>query len=782
MKQTTALILMLFLINIAGFAQQADPFSIRGKIINPDGQPVVNANVMLKNTSYGASTDAEGRYEISSISEGTYTLLISSIGFKRYSKTIEVDGNVTLNATLERKVEAMNEVTVSGSGRQAESYEAVDVSQSLRLNEELLNVPQNIQVVTGDLIEDQQSIDMMESVTRNVSGAQMIEHWGNFARINMRGFRLPAFRNGMNVQFPWGPLTEDMAMVERIEFVKGPSAFMLSSGEPGGLYNVVTKKPTGTTKGEVNLMAGSYNTLRASVDLDGSLSNNDRLLYRLNAAGTTENSHRKYGFNDRYTIAPSLRYVIDENTTITAQYSLQYSQMYIGSGYVFSPDEFASLPKDFSIFDPRIDPAEMKEHFAYVDLKHDLNDNWSITSKIGYLDFWKQGSNIWPASVEENGDIIRELSISDSRNQAKLGQVFVTGKEQTGGVSHAILGGLDFGYKKLYADWNQTDSLDSEEHPFNIYNPSNQYATIPEFDRETSLRKRAGTNIVSSEYLSYYLQDQLGFFDDRLRVTLAGRLTDYESSSYGATTEDQVFSPRAAVSFSITENTSIYGLYDQSFSPQTGQNVEGEAFDPERGNNLEGGVKKSWGSGSWSSTLTYYHMTKENILTGDPENPNYSIQLGEAVSKGVEVDIHGEVVEGLSLMLNYANTDVTITEDTNPENVGDRVAGHARHMTNGWLNYTFAPSTALDGVGLSLGYQYQVDRSSWNWGSDNQSNMPDYFRLDGGLSWSTGNYDINLNVNNLLNEYLYSGTDYGNYLYWQSEPGRNFRLSVSYAF
>ncbi len=106
---------------------------------------------------------------------------------------------------------------------------------------------------------------MLETVTRNVSGAQMIEHWGTFARVNMRGFKIPAFRNGFNVDLPWGPLTEDMAIVERIEFVKGPAGFMLSSGEPGGLYNVVTKKPQPNQPNEVSLTAGNFNTLRSTL-------------------------------------------------------------------------------------------------------------------------------------------------------------------------------------------------------------------------------------------------------------------------------------------------------------------------------------------------------------------------------------------------------------------------------------------------------------------------------------------------------------------------------------
>ncbi|MDR8392729.1 TonB-dependent receptor [Aliifodinibius sp. S!AR15-10] len=515
--------------------------------------------------------------------------------------------------------------------------------------------------------------------------------------------------------------------------------------------------------------------------MGGKLSENDRLLYRFNAAGNTENSHHDFEQNERYTIAPSLRYLINENTTVTAQYSLQYSEMYIGSAYVFSPDEFGSLPRDFTFFDPRINPSEMREQYGYVNLTHQFSDNWRITGQIGYLNYNQQGNSMWVASVEPNGDIIRRLSIWDAHDEAKLGQLFVNGEEQTGGVSHSILAGLDFGSKNYFADWNQSGALDSEENPFNIYNPSNANATIPEFDRETSLRKRAGGNIITSEYLSYYLQDQLGFFEDRLCVTLAGRLTNHKSSSYGSETDDQVFSPRAAVSFSIDENTSVYGMYDQSFVPQTGQNAQGKAFEPERGNNIEGGIKRSWGNGNWNATLSYYHMTKENMLTADPENQNFSIQLGEAVSKGIEFDLRGVVLTGLRAMVNYANTDVRITEDTDPANVGTRVAGHARHMSNGWLDYTFQQSQ-LRGFGLALGYQYQVDRSSWNWGADNESELPDYFRLDGKVSWERDNYRLSLNVNNLLDEYLYSGANYGSYLYWQAEPGINFRVGFDYSF
>nr|WP_238769171.1 TonB-dependent receptor [Maribellus maritimus] len=168
-------------------------------------------------------------------------------------------------------------------------------------------------------------------------------------------------------------------------------------------------------------------------------------------------------------------------------------------------------------------------------------------------------------------------------------------------------------------------------------------------------------------------------------------------------------------------------------------------------------------------------------MTTDPSDINFSIQLGEAQSKGLEFDVQGEITKGLQLILNYANTNVEVTEDTDPNIVGTRLAGHARHMTNGWLKYKFS-NPALNGFGLALGYQYLLDRSSWTWSAENKSDMPDYFRLDGALSWEDKQYSIGLNVYNLLDEYLYSGSAYANYYYWQTEPGINFRLNVRYRF
>jgi len=755
------------------FAQQGN--AISGTVVDQNGNALPNANVYLENTNYGTSSNEDGFYQISNISNGTYVLIVSEMGFKTFtSKAITINGAVTLNVKLQEDVSALDDVIISGAGKS--EYVERNPSASLRLQQDLNKIPQNIQVISADVIKDQQAISMMENITRNVSGAQMIEHWGNFARINMRGFRIPPFRNGQNVLSTWGPLAEDMALVERIEVVKGPSAFMLSSGEPGGLYNVVTKKPTGVSHGEVGLVTGSYNTLRATLDVEGKLSDDNKLQYRFVGAGTTQEAHRAYEDQNRYTFAPSVKYLIDDKTSVTAQYTFQYYKTrLIGSAYVFAPEEYASLDRDFTLNDPKLGPSIMKEHYGLVNFEHKLSNNWSVSAQLAYLNYQHEGSSLWldgSFGVQANGDLIRTVSIWDAKEEKKLGQAFVNGTAQTGGVSHKILGGLDFGNSSYIADWSTGINIDTEENPFNIYNPQ-PAAIAPVFDRSTPLTQRA-VGYITYEYLAYYAQDELGFFNDDLRLTLAGRYTEMKTNSYGSTSTDKVFTPRVAASYSILDNLSAYAMFDQSFLPTQGADAEGNSFDPVTAEDIEGGIKYEFGDGKWNVAAGYFNITKDKILVPGPD-PNYSIQIdSDVTSRGFEFDLRGELFTGLGVVLNYANTNV---EDAD----GNKVVGFSKHITNGWFNYKFQ-ERALEGFGVSLGYQYLVDRSTWAWGADGETDLPDYFRMDGALSWENNKFRVALNLNNLLNEYLYSGADYGSYVYWQSEPGRNFRLSFNYKF
>ncbi|WP_125723012.1 TonB-dependent receptor [Flavobacterium ustbae] len=799
---TKAYFLVLLLSSLQMMAQQ-DFGKVAGKISLSGNTAAENISVTLKGTKYSDVTTVSGQYEITRVKPGTYTIVIRAVGIAPLEDKVVVTAKqtTTKNFSLNESQEDLQEVVITKN-----KYKQDKPSMSLRLQTPVLEIPQNIQIVSGQTLKDQQITSMSDGVIRNVSGAVRLEHWGDlYTNITMRGSQIQAFRNGFNVVSSfWGPLTEDMSFVDHIEFVKGPAGFMLSSGDPSGLYNVVTKKPTGVTKGEVSALVGSFDFYRVSVDLDGKLDKKGKLLYRFNGAAQKKGSHRPFEHNDRYVIAPVISYQFDDKTKLTFEYNFQYANMTeIGSYYVFGPKAggYATMPRNFTMTAPGIPDTNIQDHSGYLQFEHKFDDNWKLTAQTSYFKYLQQGYSSWPTAVGPattangdigNGDIIRNSSIWDADSDMFLGQIFVNGKFNTGAVSHKLLGGIDLGDKDYMADWGQSHDLDTAANPFNIWNPN--YGTpsngFPQFDRDTPLSQRAG-GLYGSEYASGYIQDELGFFQNRLRVTLAARYTWIsQTSSYEDTREDSHISPRGGVSFSVTEDLALYGLYDQAFIPQTGVVSSGEVK-PLTGNNLEFGVKKDWFDGSWNTTLSVYNILKKNELTSDPASTParpLSIVLGEKRARGVEFDLRGKIFDGLNLIANYAFTE-SIVSEVDPTvslatgiKVGDVVPGYAKHTANAWLNYT-VPAGKLKGFGASIGGTFLDGRQTDTWG-EGLEKLPTYFKLDGGLSYEIGKVKVTANVFNILDKYLYSGSYYEwlQAYYWQSEPGRNFRVGVTYKF
>ncbi|WP_433763490.1 TonB-dependent siderophore receptor [Flavobacterium ginsenosidimutans] len=788
--------------------------NINGKVFLSGNKPAENIAVVLKGTKYSDVTSVSGHYEIKNIKPGTYTIILKGVGIQAVEDQIVINAkqNLTKNFTLSESQEDLEEVVITKN-----KYKQDKPSLSLRLQTPVLEIPQNIQIVSAQTLKDQQIISMSDGVIRNVSGAVRLEHWGDlYTNITMRGSQIQAFRNGFNVVSSfWGPLTEDMSFVDHIEFVKGPAGFMLSSGDPSGLYNVVTKKPTGNTKGEVSVLGGSYDFYRVSVDLDGKLDKKGKLLYRFNGAAQNKGSHRPFEHNDRYVIAPVLSYQIDDKTKITAEYNFQYANMTeVGSYYVFGPASggYGTLPVGFTMTQPGLPDTNIQDHSGYLQFEHKFDENWKLSAQTSYFKYIQQGYSSWPGVVGPgpvdrdfdgvsegdlaSGEIIRNVGIWDAESNMYLGQVFVNGKFNTGNVSHKILAGVDLGSKDYMADWGQSHDLDTVDNPFNVNNPN--YGTpsngLPEFDHTTplSVRAKAIGGLMSSEYAAGYVQDEIGFLENKVRLTLAGRYTWISQASWGgAPISDSHITPRAGLSVSIDENTSVYGLYDQAFTPQSGVIKNGDKVKPLTGNNTEIGIKRDWFDGSWSTTLSAYSILKKNELTSDPANTpgqQFSVVLGEKRAQGFEFDLRGRIFEGLNLIANYAFTE-SIVNEVDPAvsaatgiKKGDIVPGYAKHTANAWLNYTLQHGT-LKGFGASIGGTFLDGRQTDTW-SAGLERLPSYFKLDGGLSYETGKFKVTANVFNILDKYLYSGSFYSylNAYYWQTEAPRNFRVGVTYKF
>jgi iron complex outermembrane receptor protein len=457
------------------------------------------------------------------------------------------------------------------------------------------------------------------------------------------------------------------------------------------------------------------------------------------------------------------------------------------------------LPRDFSQLPAGLPATNINDNSFTLNFQHQLSDNWKLTAQAARYSYSQLGTSMWADSVNADGTYYRNAGIWEAQSSMSLAQVFLNGKVNTGDVLHNILAGVDMGSKKYVADYNQTAALDTGSKPFNPYepgvptrdNPSNGY---PTFDRSTSLEARAaaGYGLINTNYSSLYLQDELGFFDNKARLTLAGRYTSVQMSDFNTPEKANHFTPRVGLSVSIDDKTSVYGLFDQTFLPQAGT-VSVGTLKPLTGTNEEFGIKKDWANGKWNTTLSVYRILRNNELTADPNaapNSGLSIVFGQKKSQGLEFDLRGEVLPGLDITANYAYTDSKVSKvnpdrAASPDNtikVGDVVPGYSKHVANAWLSYKLL-SGDLKGTGISLGGTYLGGRQTDTW-SVGLEKLPNYFKMDGGLFWEGSKMRITANVFNILDKYTYSGSYYS-YLkayYWQADAPRNYRLSIAYKF
>ncbi|MCT2563631.1 TonB-dependent siderophore receptor [Chryseobacterium herbae] len=686
----------------------------------------------------------------------------------------------------------IEEVVVNG--RYYQKYKLNEVSGSLRLQTPIIELPQNVQSISGQVLNDQITLNMSEGIVRNVSGARKVEHWDNvYSNVFMRGASIATYMNGMNVSSTWGPINPDASIIDRIEFVKGPAGFMGSMGDPAGFYNVVTKKPTGKFANSVRFTTGSYNLFRGEADLDGVIVKDGVLDYRLNLMGSSNKSWSKNDKTSKIIIAPSITFRPTKTTTFTAQYNYQFLKFNQPGAYLMSNDGYASLNVHTNFNDPNFKKTEVKDQSLFLTLDQKLFKDWVWSTQYAYMDMNYDGGSWWGGFSGSNPNILsRSLSNWQALGKNNIFQTYVRGSLETGNITHKIIAGFDYGNRKYQADFSYLGdggSIDIYNIAYGV-NPN----TLPPESAYYLNRNANYYNDQGVKYTSYYAQDQIGMLNNKLRITLAGRYTSgttfsgYPNSAPIKADQAGEFTPRVGASYSIKDDFSVYGVFDKTFAPQSAMGINGSSItDPLKGQNIEFGLKKDWMGGKWNSTVAVYEIRRKNILVAGNINDNsgnaFMIPTGEQRSRGFEADIKGEIVRGLNIVVNYAYTDAKTNKDSDASKIGQQSPGNAKNVQNTWLSYRFEHGN-LKGFGISAGYQYQGGRQSWfGTTAKYDQSLEDYFDTNFGISYVAKKFDVNLLLNNVLNRKLYSGyrSDDGSYAWIYNAP-RNWRLSIGYKF
>jgi len=644
-------------------------------------------------------------------------------------------------------------------------YKVANASTATKTDTPIMETPVNIQVVPKQVLKDQQTTKI-EQALQNVSGVYRSASVSSEA-YNIRGFKtFDYYRNGVRYQ---SALTQagdrEVANLERIEVLKGPAAILFGRIEPGGLINLVTKKPLETAYYSLQQQFGSYDLYRTTLDATGPVTDNNELLYRFNLAYEDRGSFREFVDNDRIFVAPVVKWNISDRTQATFEMEYKHANETTDFGIPAQGNRPVNIPRERNLGEP-FTYSKSDEVLLGFNWSHEFNDQWKIQHKFNAT-FTDEDDDV---VIGSGGVALGSTTFPrfysgfrDNKSQSYVNSLNLTGHFDTLGLQHTVLFGGDY-----YLFHNTGLIIDTFNFPsIDILNPIHSGAPVS--DPNDDFRYNT-----SEEWYGLYFQDQIklpynvhllaGFRYDNARIkylnTFAGDTSTTQRS-------DDAVKPRVGLLWQPLPEVSLYGNYVENFGIpnafSTGSN--GSALGPETAQQWEAGIKTELFNGRLTSSLAWYQLTKQNIAVSSSD-PILALQgvseaVGEARSSGIELDISGEIVPGWNVITSYAYTDSELTKQTDGTQ-GNRFAGVPRNAGSLWNTYQFQTGE-LQHLKLGAGL---VARGQQEGNNQNNFQLPGYalVNLMASYEFKVGKSKITaqFNVDNLLDkEYFPSTTGFG---------------------
>jgi iron complex outermembrane receptor protein len=637
------------------------------------------------------------------------------------------------------------------------SYLIPEATTAAKIDAPLRDIPASVQVIPKEVIEDRQVVRLSE-LANNVSGVQQQSGYGGLSSSGyfIRGFEssFESLRNGFKDFGFTSP--RDVANIERVEFLKGPASVLYgSANNPGGVVNTITKKPLAEPFYRASFTAGSYDFYRPTIDVTGPLTEDKSVLYRLNAAYENSRSFRDFHENESFFISPVITWNIGPRTSMTFEYESQKYDYTFDRG--LPPGNlFLNLPISRFLGEPDVNQAEFKTNSFAYNLEHQFSNDWKLRQGFNVITTKgntqiARNANFSEPFLEDDGRTLPRVAQKTDEEQQNISlQTEIGGKLKTGAISHNVLFGLEFSnYRFAY------DFANASIAGIDIFNPV--YGAKPgKFER--SFYEEYG-----GETVALYFQNLIEFTPN-LKLLAGGRFDwvnsfyrDLVANAYGFESSDSKFSPRVGIVYQPTDSTSLYASWTNSFNPQIfSRSRTNEQFKPETGEQFEVGIKQEFLNKRLSATLAYFDITKNNVLTPDPQDPNFSIQTGEQKSSGLELDITGEILPGWKIIGTYAYTDAYVGQSNDLEQLNDRLQAVPFNSASLWTTYEFQQGN-LQGLGFGLGVVYVGEREAT---LPNSIKLPSYVRTDASIFYRRNNWRAAINVKNMFDTKYYESQSF----------------------
>ncbi|MCL1148133.1 TonB-dependent receptor [Shewanella marinintestina] len=659
------------------------------------------------------------------------------------------ESQVTVDSNIERIV-----VT----GLSFNDYKVGSSSGAMRGDIDIMDTPQSVTVIPDFVTDEQLATNLSEVLVNDSSVTGGSEKW-NRQVFNIRGFELSSGSGYLiNGQQQWSHYVQPIETLQQVEVLKGPSSMLYGQSGPGGLINMVTKKPTYENMFEFGFDTDEHGSTRFQLDAGGSLNDSETIRYRTVLVKQDTTYWREYqdGTNqerDRWLGYLNLEFDITDDLMLSLKYDHTEDKTGIDrGGWLDSSGELIG-GRDI-IWDQPWAFTDNTISNMGAELTYHLTDDWKV--KAGYNDqqFNRQRLESSPSLINGSEDPFTDgyyVSAFDRYDdwQHKTGYVDFTGSLYTGGIEHQLLIGanmLDYYYGQL------KDSA-----------PKNQLVMPGQPMPKPDLDYNRDETLYESEYKHYgfYLQD-LMTINDQWQM-LAGVRYD-EQKKDGAGNNSYAVSPKFGVIYSPADNGSIYVNYSKSFTPQGIVNDEddlnnGKNLDPEYGEQYEIGTKWELFDGSLLLTGAVFDITVSNVtVTEEIEGSSQTIttQSGEQRHKGFEMGAQGQVSDSWFMTGSMMYLDAEYLRPETDSLNGKTPVDAPEWSANVWTRYEMT-----DDLALNFGAIYVGERFA---NTSNTISKDGYVRFDMGAAYTMdvmgSDVSVRVNVKNLFDtDYLAGGTN-----------------------
>jgi iron complex outermembrane recepter protein len=598
------------------------------------------------------------------------------------------------------------EIVVTG---EQDGYLVPDTNVGTRTDTPLRDIPQAIQVVPRQVLQDTQSRNLVEAL-ENVPGVIPQGPGIAFSRtyLTVRGFEnYSGLVNGL----PDPQIFSDNIFfnVERIEALKGPTSVLYGDGgfgSLGGTVNYVTRRPLREPFFEVEANVGNHNFYEGTIDVSEPLNASKSALGRFIVGYRSDDSFIDFNSSSAVGFAPSLSFQLGSKSNLLVEGDLTIMERnepgtlpVIGT---ILPNPNGKVRSSFNSSGPAVVKNLTYNGRIGYEFEHEFNENLILRNAFRYTLYSDDDRDNIPFASDldaDNRTLNREVNSGSQYYDYFLVDTNLLSKFRTGKVDHQVLFGFSLSRNETNFEYRSGSVA-----PVDIFDPV--------YDQNVVLGDINFSESATRDVAGVYIQDQITLLEN-LKLLAGGRLDIFEErktdrlTNIDSTQSDTAFSPRVGLVYQPIEPISLYASYARYFNPVIGTAFSGEFLVPERGTQYEVGIKADL-TNRLSTNLAFYELTRTNVTTPDPVNPDFSVQSGKQRSRGIELDISGEILPGWNIIAGYAYTDARVVED-NDIPIGNRLYNAPEHAVNLWTTYRIQDGD-LQGLGFGLGIYYIGER------------------------------------------------------------------------